>query len=195
MTLKSGSMWVTHNSDGTKTISVSANLKTDTQGTSWALPYVSLSGNYTLPLIARMPSAPGKPVVTTDPATGRMTATVSPATPNGVPITGYTYRIWEKRYGESTWVLATQYPADSNRQVRFDPNQPLNQVVFEACADTAYGSGPYGESSSVTAIGSGPKLKVAGVWKTTNAFMKIDGVWRPVWCHVRNSGLWKRINK
>lgn len=195
-TLASGSMWVSHNSDGTKTISVSANLKTDTQGYSWSLPYVSLSGNYALPTIARMPTAPGVPTVTVNPATGTMKAKTTAATAAaGNPITGYIFRVYEKRYGSAEWNFTTQWPADSNLEMEFDPNQPLNTVRFEAAANTAYGNGPWSTATDKVAIGSGPKVLVSGTWKTSNAFMKVDGAWVPVWCFANNAGTWKRINK
>ena len=195
-TLASGSMWVTHNADGTKSISLSANLKTDTQGQSWSLPNVSISASHTLPTIARMPTAPGKPTVTVTQATGTMKAKTTAAIPSaGNPITGYIFRVYEKRYGSSEWNFTTQWPADGNLEMEFDPNQPLNTVRFEAAATTAYGNGPWSSATDVVAIGSGPKVRVGGIWKASNAFMKVDGTWVPIWCFVRNAGTWKRINK
>lgn len=51
--LASGSTIVSHNADGKKSVSVAASFKTNTQGTVWAVPSLSLSGSMTLNTIPR----------------------------------------------------------------------------------------------------------------------------------------------
>lgn len=53
--LKDDTRTITHNSDGTKTVPVSADFKTDTQGYSWSVPYLAVSGNFALTRIPRGP--------------------------------------------------------------------------------------------------------------------------------------------
>lgn len=59
-----------------------------------------------------------------------------------------------------------------------------------------YGNGAVNESATVSfndfpAIPRGPRVKVAGVWKNTVAYVKVAGVWKIAIPYVKVAGIWK----
>ena len=192
-TIASGTRVYAHSANGTLSLAVSAALRTISQGSSWSVPQLSISGTFTPPTIPRMANAPGVPsIYEYDNRLIILTSPVATA-PSGVSITGYQIQRRDNFRPEVGWTIMD---CDSDRQCWFRPEKPLTRFDFQARAHTAAGWGPWSSSySSIVSMGSGPHVNVSGVNKYSHAFVKYDGNWLPAITWVKNAGLWKPVTR
>ena len=190
--IASGSQVYSHGADGTLSLAVSAALRTITQGRSWSVPQLTLSGTFTPPTIARFANAPGVPAIYQfDDRWLRLTSPVATA-PSGVSITDYQIQRRDN-WKPNIW---TVMECDDNRIAWFKPPKPLTTFDFQARAKTAAGWGPWSSSySSITSMGMGPQIKDGGVFKDTNSFVYVDGAWRVAIPWVKDNGVWKLVQR
>ena len=188
-----GSRTYAHASNGTLSLAVSAALRTITQGSSWSVPQLTISGTFAPPTIPRMANAPGVPLIYEyADRTVRLTSPVATA-PSGVSITDYQIQRRDNFRPEVGWTIME---CDSNRQCWFTPEKPLTRFDFQARAQTAAGWGPWSSSySTLDSMGSGPHVNTAGVNKYSHAFVNYDGDWLPAITWVKNAGIWEPVTK
>ena len=191
--IASGSGVYTHENDGTLSIAVAAALRTVTQGYSWSVPQLNLSGTFTAPTIPRFANPPGPPAIYEyDDRTIRLTAPVTTA-PGGVSILEYQVRRRDNWKPDAGWTIMG---CDANRQCWFTPEKPLTRFDFESRARTSAGWSDWSSSySTIDSMGMGPQLRYNGVFKDTNAFVKYEGTWVPVIPWVKNSGIWRKVTR
>ena len=136
------------------------------------------------------PKPLGYPTVTQDLSTRRITVTALAADASGSTITGYQIRRRDN-WNSSDWVILTANL--STRKYEFTPVKPLTRFDFQARASTSAGWSDWGTVfSSIEGTGSGPWVRVSGVYKRSNAFVKVAGVWRPVVVWVKRDGIWRK---
>lgn len=190
MELASGTEVYEHTSNGTLGITFAANLRTVTQGQSWSVPPLALEGLYSLPRIVRLPGRPAAPSVSQNESTRVITVTIpTPSSPS--PITGYQVRVLDDI--DHTW--RTHTANLSTRQYIFTPPRPLTAFNFQGRALTQAGSGEWSPTTSVVGVGSGPYVRVSGVWRKTNAYVKMGGVWVPVLCFTKSGSTWRNVGR
>ena len=192
-TIASGTRVYTHTGDGTLTLTLAASLRTITQGKSWSVPQLNLSGTFTPPTIPRMGNAPDVPeIYEYDYRLIRLTSPVATA-PSGVSITGYQIQRRDNFRPENGWTIME---CDSNRQCWFTPEKPLTRFDFQARAQTAAGWGPWSSSySSIESMGSGPHIRHSGAFRYTHAFVNYEDDWRPALVWVKHNGAWRPVTK
>ena len=172
-------------------IAVAAALRTVTQGYSWSVPQLNLSGTFTAPTIPRFSNPPGPPAIYEyDDRTIRLTAPVTTA-PGGVSILEYQVRRRDNWKPGAGWTIMG---CDANRQCWFTPEKPLTRFDFESRARTSAGWSDWSSSySTIDSMGMGPQLRYNGVFKDTNAFVKYEGTWVPVIPWVKHAGVWEKV--
>ena len=145
-TIASGSRTYAHANDGKLTLACSATLRTDSQGSSWSLPTVSLSGSYVLPAISRVPGSPATPTVVVNNAARTITVT-SAVAPSTLPV--LEYRIWHRfsrnNAPYSEWGATT---ANSSRQATISPGAV--PVTYQFCTSARNSLGWGALSPTVT---------------------------------------------
>ena len=137
-TIASGRRTYSHNNDGSLTLPVSASLRTDTQGTSWAVPQLSLSANFTLPTIPRIPGAPLLPSAALNHDDRTITVT-SHIAPSSAPILEYQIRRRNNRGG--AWSAYTTVSTGTGRVFTFAAGTAPARYQFQSRARTVAGWG------------------------------------------------------
>lgn len=177
----------THNTDGTKDISVylSYNSGTSRLGT------VSCNTSFSFPDIARA-SKIG------DISTFYVEDTFY------VPITKYSSSFTDNlaiKIGSTTIKSISNYI--SNNAIKFTPEENLkaynllnssNKATFTFVVTTKSGTTTIGsDTATVTGIAAGNvKMKINGVWGRSLLWIKIDGIWKRALIWVKISGTWRR---
>lgn len=191
VTLISKTQTVTHNSDGSKSISISATF--DTNGTSTGV--VSASGTATLTTIART----------------SVIGTVSNFNIESglkVPVTKYSSSFTDTltiKIGSTTIKTISGYT--NNTAINFTDSELL--AIYKAIATskksdtftftitTKSGSTTIGTSASKTATGTIiglSKIKISGTHKNAVPWININGTWKRCLPWINPNGTWKRTN-
>ena len=146
-TLGSGSIVVNHAANGTASVPVSAAFRTVTQGQSWSVPQLNLSGTFVPPTIPRVPGQPSPPSVTHVQAQRYLNVVSS--IPSGVTPTSYEMRVRNSLGGVwRDWVSYTM--ALSTRSYSYAP--PYVTPVGFQFQTRAYGAGAWGPWSDATLV-------------------------------------------
>lgn len=193
-TVASGSKTLTHNSDGTKSFSISIQA-----GIYYVAVNCTGSGSFTLDKIARNPNAPTSVSITA--GHGNYvglgdTVTIKWSGASGV-ITGY--KIQYSR-GNSGWkdfktvstTATSGSTTDSFTSTDFNTNAAGNAVKYRVCALNGSLASGYKESNTLYISGV-MKTKVSGSWKKGSTWVKVNNKWiraKRVW--VKVSGTWKQ---
>lgn len=186
-----GVVTLKHNSNGALGITFGVGFRTKTQGEWWSVPLLSIQGTYQMPTIPKIPAKARKPIVVSEhPTTRQIAIDVTVAQPM-TPITGYQIRMRNNRE-RPDWVNYTApiYNGDRGRLL-LTPRTPLAEMEFAGRARTEAGWGDWSDPIEFRGAGSGPFVKVNGVWKPTNAFVKMGENWVPAICWIRENGKWK----
>lgn len=176
---------VTHDSDGSKT--VSANVTVVTGGNSGTL---TKSASKTLTKIARNPTAPTSFSITAGYGNyvglgDTITCTWSGATGN---ITGYELQY---SYGNSGW-LAWKTQTGTNTTVSFTRTDIAQtgagkEIKYRVRALNGSLTSAWKESNALTMLG-GMRLKASNAWKTGSVWIKVNGSWK------RAKRVWIKVN-
>lgn len=183
---------VTHNADGSKTVSATATVITG--GNSGT---ITESASKVLTKIARNPTAPTSFTITAGHGSyvglgDVITLKWSGATGN---ITGYELQYY---YGNSGWQALSGGSVGTNTTytVAFTtPNIAQNgagkQIKYRVRALNGTLASAWKESNALTMSG-GMDLKVSGAWKTGTTWIKVNGTWkRAVRVWIKVNGAWK----
>lgn len=146
--LASGSKTFTHTSAGTLTVAIAANFKTETQGYSWSVPYLSLSANFSPPSFSVVPPKPNSIVMWEYQEQRKLRIETE-----SVAGTILEYQI-EHRYTKpgqwTAWTAWTTASAGTTRRIEFDgPKAPL-KYEFRSRARNAQGWGEWSDVKSYT---------------------------------------------
>ena len=194
--LKSRTVTVTHNNDGSKSCAISATMSSN----DFTPSYCSASKDVTLDKIARTPSAPTS--FTIGAGFGNYvglgdTVTLNWSGASGV-ITGY-----EIQYsrGNSGWKGHPSLDITSNKTsgsttdsftaTDIDVNGAGKAVKYRIRALNGSLASAWKESNTLTMMG-GMDLKVSNAWKTGSVWIKVNNEWKRakrVWINV--NGTWK----
>lgn len=193
-TIKSGTLTINHNSNGTK--SFAASISAAVYSTS-----VNCTGSttFTLDQIPRTPSAPTSCTITA--GNGNFvglgeTVTIKWSGASGT-ITGYDIQYqrgnsgW-KDYKSISSTATSGSTTDSFTATAIATNGAGNAVQYRVRAKNGTLTSAWKASNTLTISGA-MDLKVSGSWKTGSVWIKINGTWkraRRVWTKV--NGTWKQ---
>lgn len=193
-TVASGSRTLTHNSDGSKSFSVSIEAGIYTYAVN-----VSGSGSFTLDKIARNPNAPTACSITS--GQGNYvglgdTVTIKWSGASGV-ITGYQIRY---NRGNSGWkdfksvssTATSGSTTDSFTSTDINVNGAGKLVQYAVRAMNGSLASDWCYSNKLTISGA-MDIKVSGSWKTGSTWIKVNGSWKRakrIWIKV--NGTWKQ---
>ncbi len=126
-------------------------------------------------------------------STRKITVGMEDMTEPLVKVTGYQVRLRDNNH-QTDWLVR---PMDlSTRSYTFIPFKPITRYDFQVRAGSKIGWGLWSEPYvTILGTGSGPKIRVGGVWRDTNAYVKDGGVWKPVICYGRTGSKWKLIGR
>jgi hypothetical protein len=195
-TIKSGTLTINHNSDGSKSFSVSVSAAIYTTAVN-----CTGSGSFTLDKIPRTPSAPTSCSITA--GNGNQvglgeTVTIKWSGASGV-ITGYDIQYsrgnsgW-KDYKSISSSATSGSTTDSFTATTIGTNGAGCAVQYRIRAKNGTLTSGW-KTSNILYISGGAELKVSGAWKTGSVWIKINGTWkraRRVWIKV--NGAWKQSN-
>lgn len=174
----SGAIWVYHNADGTKTMSLSISMVGYSGQTS------SASGSASLPTIPRNPGAPTTPVISEIEQTS-VRLDWSPNGSDGLPNTGYTIS-----YGTATDATgSTTTSGVTNKTIT--GLTPGVKYYFKVKATNAVGDGPYSSISNATTI-AGAYIKSGDSWVRAIPYVRDGGVWKLARPYAKILGEWKK---
>ena len=191
---KSGSLKINHNSDGTKTFSVSISAAIYTYAVN-----CTGSASFTLDKIARNPNAPTSCTITAgqgDYVGLGDTVTIKWSGASGV-ITGYQIRYkrgnsgW-KDYKSVTSTATSGSTTDSFTSTDININGAGKAVQYAVRAMNGSLASGWCYSNTLTISGA-MDIKVNGEWKTGSVWIKVNGTWKRakrVWIKV--NGAWKQ---
>jgi hypothetical protein len=142
--LKSVTATITHNADGTKTVTGSGS------STSGTLGSASIgTSSFTLTDFVRLPSAPASPTLTRNSA-GTSITVVSAVASSPVTPSNYDLR-WS--YDGSTWTTVTGIGTDRTHVITVDAT---STVYVQTRAISSEGTGPWSSSATVVGIPTAP---------------------------------------
>lgn len=187
---------VTHNSDGTKTITVSC------QWNDSSASYYGVTASLSVRLtdIPRTPSAPTSVSITAGQGNyvaGGDTVTISWSGASGGLITGYKIQYSK---GNSGWtdlktVTSSATSGSTTDTVYIDSNLARSgagkTLKYRVCALNGSLASGYKESNTLYILG-GMEVKTNGAWHTGSVWIKVNGSWKRakrVWIKV--NGTWK----
>lgn len=184
---------VSHNSDGTKTITCQVNYSNT--GTAMFGAEQGSGATLTLTTIGSHPGSPGAPVASDILPTSMTLDWTPPTDDGGYPIRNY---------------VLTQYLGDNTT----DDLSPVTYTVFgttinltglragqdytftvQAYNGPGAGTG-YSDPSSETTVGTlaGAWMRVDGVWKVAIPFVRYSGTWHMAVPWIRVAGAWKETH-
>ena len=189
-TLASGSYTVTHNNDGTKTISCSAECS---GGGSYGPGNGSCSGNLTL---------------TTIPRSATILSFSGTDIDNDFSV-GYTKYVNDWTYylrlslSDNTQLDRVEYNTSGDiyrlpenaKDIIYNSVGNDDTVDIKAVIETYNGSTKIGESSALTNtcnINRNMWLNVSGVWKRGIPYVNVNGVWKKGIPYIKINGVWKK---
>lgn len=193
-TVSSGSLTINHNTDGSKSFSVSVQAAIYTNAVN-----CTGSGSFTLDKIPRTPSAPSS--VTATAGNGNYvsigdTATIRWSGASGV-ITGYqwAYR-WYRNGAWEDWsstksVTTTATSGSATQGVTSTAAFAGDRLQFRVRAVNGSLTSGWVTSNSLTVVG-GMRVKVNGAWQQGLAFVNVNGTWkRAQHVYVKVNGVWE----
>lgn len=185
---------IPHNSDGTKTVTISCRLKILVYFGGSLIENVDVSGSAVLDKIARTPNAPNAFAITA--GYGNYVGlgdeiTLKWAGASGV-ITGYELQYKRGNSGWKTWkTISTSSTivtiTDSFTSTDIDVNGAGCAVQYRVRALNGTLASGWMESNVMYILG-GMDLKVNGKWLLGSVWIKVDGVWK------RAKRVWIKIN-
>lgn len=182
---KTGSITVTHNADGSKSVGMSVNAAIYTSSVN-----CKGSDTFTLNKIARNPSAPT--AFTISAGYGNYvglgdTINLSWSGASGV-ITGYELQYSRGNSGWKDWKTVTSTSTtDSFTSTDINVNGAGKAVQYRVRAMNGTLASDWKESNILTITG-GMDLKVNNAWKNASAWIKVNGNW------VRVKRVWIKVN-
>lgn len=182
---------ITHDSDGTKSVSFTVHY--GATGTATFPGNQSVSVGLTLARIPKAPSAPGKPAFSNELPTSLTVKWTASGNNNGKAITSYRLR----RYTGSS-PSGPHVDSDANNLSRnvtgLTPgtNYTFTVYAYNGSAD----NGGYSDPSTANSIQqlAGVWVRVSGVWKIAVPYIRSGGVWKMAIPYVRSGGSWKQTN-
>ena len=191
--LFSKKLTIKHNSDGSKTVKIQAEIDHTRVSSDWN------GFNVTLTKISRTPSAPTSFNITAGYGNyvglgDEVTLSWSGASGN---ITGYEIQYSRGNSGWKTWynnyssTSTSGSIKDSFTATNIDINGAGNQVKYRIAALNGSLKSAYKESNVLTITG-GMDLKVSNAWKNGSVWIKVNGTWKRakrVWINV--NGKWQ----
>lgn len=193
-TVSSGTLTINHNTDGSKSFSISVQAAIYTSAVN-----CTGSGSFTLDKIPRTPSAPTSCTITA--GNGNYvglgeTVTIKWSGASGV-ITGYDLQYsrgdsgW-KDYKSVSSTATSGSTTDSFTSTAIGTNGAGNAVQYRVRAKNGSLTSGWKASNTLTISGVS-RIKASGAWKTGSTWIKINGTWKRalrVW--VKVNGSWKQ---
>lgn len=173
----SGSLNISHNTDGTRDFSASMKM------TGFSGLLSQGSAIWSLPQISQVPEAPTAPVLSEIRQTS-MKAMFDPNGSGGSAIIGY-----EVGYSTvsdvGTALFASGYPP-----VTVDELLPATKYFFWARAQNSVGWGPWSSPGIATTL-AGARVNVGNVYKQAIPYVRTGGVWKLARPYIKTAGVWK----
>lgn len=193
-TIDTGSITISHNTDGSKSFSISIQAAIYTNAVN-----CTGSGTFTLDKIARTPSAPS--TVTATANNGNYvsigdTVTIRWSGASGV-ITGYNWAYrWYKQGSWGSWsstktVSTSSTSGSATQGVTSTSAFAGDKIQFRVQAANGSLTSSWVSSNSLTVVG-GMRFKVNGSWEQGLAFVNVNGTWkRAQHVYVKVNGAWE----
>lgn len=174
--VSSGALWIPHNPDGTRGISLYATL------TGWQGLVSTGNLNWTLPTIPRLSSAPSTPVLVSISQTSVYVIFTDGT--GGAPIISR-----QIGYGTNPTAPITTVASDGSDIVT--GLNPGTTYYFWARTYNSAGYSPWSPSANTKTI-AGARLNVDGTWVDAVPYVNVNGVWTLARPWVRIAGVWKQ---
>lgn len=135
-----------------------------------------------------IPNIPGTPAVPTLAFTAPTTMKISWALPTngGAAISGY-----DVQYSTSSTFASGVLTVSTTALNVTVTNLTVGSTwYFRVRAKNSQGAGAYSPAALYMVV-AGPRIRNAGVWKNSVAYVKVDGVWKVAIPYVKVAGVWK----
>lgn len=173
--IASGSIWISHNGDGTQTLTASAGM------TGFSAQTSSGSSSWALPTIDRISSPPSTPVISNITQTS-VFVEFTDAT-DGAPIDDR-----EIGYGTSSSAPTTTISSDGSTEIT--GLNPMTTYYFWARTHNAAGYSDWSARATARTI-AGARIKVGAEVKEAIPYIKVSGVWKLARPWIKVLGEWK----